>query len=429
LEADLVRSGEREIGLKGEVRTLEARLKRSSVRAVKSLAGGNNNGNGSGNVGVDKSAEEWEEEVRAKEEVVKDLVGRNALLQHQLDLARQQQGQSRTNSPALLGSPTMMTSGTPGAISEEQLERRKRAQRVSLGYRSGSYSGPYTSTLSSSSINPAPGPMSTSGLGRGTRHSSENALWTLNSQSNADVHVEGLGKDQGRLNADDRDSQDIGSGLDHGRVTGRKTGKLRPLSLSLSVSSRYTHAGPSSNASFGTHGDDDGKDREGPTGGHGRRISMTPSVRSTVSAQGLSQSQWKSPGLTGRESWVSSSTGIGMGAAGWDPDSIVREADGTPVWPQPLRQTGGQAGSAVPPTLMTNRPGESSVPGSGTRSGSGSGSETTSPRMTMRASSGNGAGSVGYSLNGVKRSMSVDRSRGGIRRASVSSVKRGSNDA
>lgn len=319
-----------------------------------------------------------------------DLVAQNALLQHQLDRARLQAqsgsgsgsgsgSKSMGNSPALGYSPTVPSTGE--RTTTDELDKRKKLQRLSLGYRSGSYSGPYSSTPASASSSTGPVGL---GFGRGTRHHSENALWTLNSASASDSNpnptpVNVAGDDP------ENDSQ-AGSA---------KRGKLRPLSLSLSVSSRYSHAGPSSTVAAAVSAGEDA--------GHARKVSMAASLRSTTSAQAgqvHDRDHWKSP----RESWVSSSTGIGMGAGGWDPDSIVREADGTPVWPQPSRQVVSAAGQAQAGT-------------NGWRSGSGSGSETTSPRISMRA----GAGSVGYSLNGVKRSMSVDRSsRGGIRRASVS---------
>lgn len=352
--------------------------------------------------GAGRSRNDENEESRGKEEMIKDLVSRNAVLQHQLDRARHRipQSQSLSGSPAIGSISPDKVGGNDNGLSGDEIERRKRARRISLGYRSGSYSGPY-----SAASTPGIGPPSSQGFGRGTRHFSENAVLTLGSSSRVRIGEEG--EDLSRANEKDQHQErddETGSTNGEGINNHERRVKLRPLSLSLSVSSRYTHAGPSGSTGVDFEGNDQM--------GHGRKISMTPSARSTISG--------RSPGLTGRESWVSSSTGgivgLGMGAVGgvgggWDLDSIVREADGTPVWPQPARNSAPQVGCVAGPS-QTDR----AAPASGWKSGSGSGSETTSPRTTMRA----GFGSVGYSLNGIKRSMSVDRSKGGMRRVSVS---------
>lgn len=289
LERDLEAGRDREERLASEVKGLEGRLKRITSTGT---------GTGAG-----RSRNDENEESRGKEEMIKDLVSRNAILQHQLDRARHRipQSQSLSGSPAIGSTSPDKVGGNDNGLSGDEIERRKRARRISLGYRSGSYSGPYTAGST-----PGIGPPSSQGFGRGTRHFSENAVLTLGSSSRVRIGEEG--EDLGRADGPDqnherdeheRDHPGTGSTNGEGINDNERRVKLRPLSLSLSVSSRYTHAGPS-----GSHGVDFGGNDQM---GHGRKISMTPSARSTISG--------RSPGLTGRESWVSSSTG-GSGWAG-----------------------------------------------------------------------------------------------------------------
>ena len=270
----------------------------------------------------------------------------------------------------------------------------KRRKRMSLGYRSGSWTG------SGSVVSDPAGREGSFKVEEGNgedpltirsyrhpawawgRYRSENAIETV----------------RGKL--DDEVSSAAGPS---GQASEGKS-RLRPLSLSLSVSSRYTHAGPSSSTmpaappgglqSLSASASPNIDEGPGRFDHHHRQFSLTPSFRSNMSDPS------KRSSISVRGSYAGGPGVAGGPGTNWD--SLVRDADGVPVWPQPERVT-----------LQTTR-----VPGS--RSGSGSGSDmvTTSPRTTLTGATGGGS-SVGYSLNGVKRSMSVDRSRG-YRKVSVS---------